>query len=254
MLYAKPWEHPSAVAAQLSSSLRQLKWIFPPAAQLLLLQLQQGSLVRYRLRLLNVLEGMSWPSCEPLYTTDPSHHEQEISFALSPYVPKKRTTECCSLVVHSWSMVAILTTETSPEHANACLLPRLSCSWTVLHTENLFHLLQLFYFHLWPIYWLFHNTLFNANYLLANRGSWGEGGVDYCVGLWRMNVRREGKVVFHLCDFKYCAHWEIFLKIQELVSVTQYWGRDQQLGLCSTASVHCLYAKESHITHPNWII
>jgi hypothetical protein len=29
------------------------------------------------------------------------------------------------------------------------------CCYPVIHTENLLHPLQLFYFHLWPTYWLF---------------------------------------------------------------------------------------------------
>jgi hypothetical protein len=28
------------------------------------------------------------------------------------------------------------------------------CCYLALHVENLLHPLQLFYFHLWPIYWL----------------------------------------------------------------------------------------------------
>jgi hypothetical protein len=44
------------------------------------------------------------------------------------------------------------------EYSHARLLPRLSWSWTVLLPidtyKNLLHQLQLFYFYLWPIYWL----------------------------------------------------------------------------------------------------
>jgi hypothetical protein len=45
------------------------------------------------------------------------------------------------------------------EHAYAPLLPRLSWSWSVLlprdiYIENLLRSLQLFHFHLWPVYWL----------------------------------------------------------------------------------------------------
>jgi hypothetical protein len=39
------------------------------------------------------------------------------------------------------------------------------CCYLVIHTENLLRPLQLFYFHLWPIYWLsivpFHCALVN---------------------------------------------------------------------------------------------
>jgi hypothetical protein len=50
------------------------------------------------------------------------------------------------------------------EHAHARLLPRLSCNWAVLLPsdthKNLFRPLQLFYFHLWPIYLLSLVTVF----------------------------------------------------------------------------------------------
>jgi hypothetical protein len=36
------------------------------------------------------------------------------------------------------------------------------CSYLVIHTENLLRPLQLFYFHLWPIYWL---SLLHATFL-----------------------------------------------------------------------------------------
>jgi hypothetical protein len=35
------------------------------------------------------------------------------------------------------------------------------CCYLVIHIENLLRPLQLFYFHLWPIYWLF---LVNVTY------------------------------------------------------------------------------------------
>jgi hypothetical protein len=72
-------------------------------------------LVGQRLRLSNVLERISRPSCEPLYGTNISHPKQEtflhfpynISFTLSPFAHKNRTRERCSS-----NTVAILTTET----------------------------------------------------------------------------------------------------------------------------------------------
>jgi hypothetical protein len=56
------------------------------------------------------------------------------------------------------------------------------CDWTVLviHTENLIHPLQLFYFHLWPIYWLSLVLLTLATYF-RKRNGWCS--VDH-VGCW----------------------------------------------------------------------
>jgi hypothetical protein len=76
---------------------------------------------------------------------------------LSPFAHKtKRTTERCSSVIRSWSTVAIFTTETSLS-TRACYLDCHEsglCCYLVVHTENLLRPLQLFHFHLWPIYWL----------------------------------------------------------------------------------------------------
>jgi hypothetical protein len=45
---------------------------------LLLSQSQQGDLVGHHLRLSNILERISRPSCQLLYVTNTSHHKQEI--------------------------------------------------------------------------------------------------------------------------------------------------------------------------------
>jgi hypothetical protein len=98
MLYAKPWEHPSAVAtplflillsARINTSTRYTVSSVDDA--------QQGDLVEHHLRLSNVLERISRPTCEPLYVADTSHHKQETflyeySFVLCPFAHKKRTT------------------------------------------------------------------------------------------------------------------------------------------------------------------
>jgi hypothetical protein len=81
-----------------------------------------------------------------------------ISFALSPFAHRKRTTERCSSVVQTSSTVAVLTTETNLWtcmfvcyiHCHKAGL----CCYLVRHMYNLIRPLQLFYFHLWPIYWL----------------------------------------------------------------------------------------------------
>jgi hypothetical protein len=61
----------------LSLSSYQLESTLPPAAQLLLLQSQQGDLVGHYLRHSNVLERISRPSCESFYATNTTHCKQE---------------------------------------------------------------------------------------------------------------------------------------------------------------------------------
>jgi hypothetical protein len=41
------------------------------------------------------------------------------------------------------------------------------CCYLVIHTENLLHQLQLFYFHLWPIYWLSLVTNDNIKFIVS---------------------------------------------------------------------------------------
>jgi hypothetical protein len=55
-----------------------------------------------------------------------------ISFTLTPFSHKKRTTERCSLVEYPQARSPFWLLKPASEHAHACLLPRLSCSWTVL--------------------------------------------------------------------------------------------------------------------------
>jgi hypothetical protein len=91
--------------------------------------------VGHHLRVSNVLERISRPSCEPLYAINASHRKQEkflYEYPLHWVIfshKKKCTTEHCSSVVLSLSTV-ILTTETIL-WTWACVR-RLSWSWTVL--------------------------------------------------------------------------------------------------------------------------
>jgi hypothetical protein len=128
----------------------------PPAAQLHLLQYQQGDLVGHHLRLSNILERISLPSNEPLTrqtlpTVDRKHFLTTI-LCIESFCPKKiRTKERCFSVVHFSSMVTILVIETSMwtcawrgyylDYYEAGL-----CCYLVIHIENLLHPLQLFYF------------------------------------------------------------------------------------------------------------
>jgi hypothetical protein len=71
---------------------------------------------------------------------------------------EKCITEFFSSVVYPSSIVIILTTKTRLWICTCdcyldCHEAGLYC-YLVIHMENLLHLLQMFYFHLWPIYWL----------------------------------------------------------------------------------------------------
>jgi hypothetical protein len=63
MLFAKPWEHPKAVAALSIVILLSTRPTLPFPAELLLSQSQKGYLVGHHLRLSNVLERNSRSSC-----------------------------------------------------------------------------------------------------------------------------------------------------------------------------------------------
>jgi hypothetical protein len=71
---------------------------------------------------------------------------------------KKRTTERCSSVVHPQARSPFWLLKPASEHKPARPVHRLSWSWTVLlpsdSRRTLLRPLQLFYFHLWPVYWL----------------------------------------------------------------------------------------------------
>jgi hypothetical protein len=99
-------------------------------------------LVGHHLRLSNVLERISRPTCEPLYATHTSHREQEtflyeypLHWVLLP--TKKRTIErCSSVVVQSSNTLPFWLLKPASEHAHVRLLPRLSWSWTVRHISH----------------------------------------------------------------------------------------------------------------------
>jgi hypothetical protein len=72
-----------------------------------------------------------------------------------PFADKKRTTERCSSVVNSSSTSSFWILKPASEHVHVHLVTRLlrNC-YLVIHMKNPLCPLQLFYFHLWPIYWL----------------------------------------------------------------------------------------------------
>jgi hypothetical protein len=80
---------------------------------------------------------ISRPSCELPYATNTSNCKQEtflwessLHWVLLP--TKKRKTERPSSVLHSSSTVSFWLLKPATSYAHACLLPRLSWSWTVL--------------------------------------------------------------------------------------------------------------------------
>jgi hypothetical protein len=108
-----------------------------PAARLLLSQSQRSDLVGHHLRLSNLLERISRPSCEQLYATDTSHRKQEtflykyhFSWVLLP--TKNGTRELCSSVVYSQARQPFWLLKLASENAHGHLLSRLSLSWTML--------------------------------------------------------------------------------------------------------------------------
>jgi hypothetical protein len=128
------------------------------------------------LRLSNVLERISRPTCEPLYAANMSQYKQEIAYFLmnvlciESFRPQGNTTERCSSVVYSSSTFAHFDYWNQPMNMRmrVCSLDCHEiglCYFLVIHIENLLCPLQLFYFHLWPIYWL------------PRRWAWDNGGM-----------------------------------------------------------------------------
>jgi hypothetical protein len=95
---------------------------------------------------------------QTLPTVNRKHFFMNI-LCIGSFAHRKRTTERCSSVAYSWSMVTILTTETSLCALLMCVCyldchEEGLCCYLVIDIGNLLRSLQLFYFHLWPIYWL----------------------------------------------------------------------------------------------------
>jgi hypothetical protein len=143
----------------------QLETTLPLAAKFLLSQSHRADLIRHHLPLSNILERISRPSYEPLYATNISHRKQEIflyeyplHWVLLPTEKKthNRTMQFCSIrLKHGrhfdyWKQPLNM-------RMRVCYLDCHDtglCCYLVIHLENLLCPLQLFYFHLWPIYWL----------------------------------------------------------------------------------------------------
>jgi hypothetical protein len=79
---------------------------------------------------------------------------------IESFCPQKTQKQLCSSVGHSSSTVTILTTATSLRTMRMCVCYLYChetglCCYLVIDIETLLRPLQLFYFRLWSVYWLF---------------------------------------------------------------------------------------------------
>jgi hypothetical protein len=121
-------------------------------------------LVGHRPRLSNVLERISRPSYEPIFATNTSHRKHEIFIyeyplhqSFCPQKTHKKILLFCSTLLklghhfHYWNQPLNI-------RMRICYLAYHEaglCCHLVIHIGNLLLPLQIFYFHLRPIYWLF---------------------------------------------------------------------------------------------------
>jgi hypothetical protein len=113
--------------------------------------------VGHHLRLSNVLERISRPSCTPLYATNTSHHKQEtfiyeypLHWVLLPTQKKKPNRTLLFgriLLKHGhhfdyWNQPLNMRMRYLDCHEDVL------CFYLVIHIENVLHQLRLFYFHL----------------------------------------------------------------------------------------------------------
>jgi hypothetical protein len=119
---------------------------------------------RHHLRLSNILGRNSRTCCEPLYATNTSHPKQETflydDLLHRVLLPTKK--------MHNRALLFGITPlmhghyfdyQNQPLNMSmpVCYLDYHEawlCCYLMIHIENLLHPLELFYFHLWPIYWL----------------------------------------------------------------------------------------------------
>jgi hypothetical protein len=104
-------------------------------------------------------------NCEPLYVTSTSHRKNEKFLYEYPL----RWVLLLTKNTHNWMLLFDSTLLKHGRHFDywnqplnmrirVCYLDCLEaglCCYLVIHIENLLLPLQLFYFHLWPICWLF---------------------------------------------------------------------------------------------------
>jgi hypothetical protein len=176
----------------LSSS--QLESTLPPPAQWLLSQSQHGNLSGIICNFWTSLREFPWPSCEPLYMVITSHWKQEHLFmnilCIESFYPQNmynRTLFFGSLLLkHGHNF----------DYWDQPLNMRMSICYLVIHIENLVCPFQLFYFHLWPIYWLPHAWFVLSLFLFVlssfcASAQWPSGSVLKCSIIYLMHT--------HLC-------------------------------------------------------
>jgi hypothetical protein len=162
MLYDKPWEHPRAVATLFVVILLSSNQLFHPLHSWFCHNLNRVTWSNIICDL-NVLERISQPSCEPLYALNTSHYKQETFLYeyLLHWVLLHTKTHNRVLVFGSTLLKHSHHSDYWNQPLNMCMyICCLDCleaglyCYLVIHIENLLRPLQLFYFHLSPIYWL----------------------------------------------------------------------------------------------------
>jgi hypothetical protein len=116
------------------------------------------------MRLSNVFERISRPSYEPLYATNPFRpkhetflYEHTSHWALLPTKKTHNITLLFGSIILKHGLFFEYRNQPLNMHMRICYLDCHEvglCCYLVINIENLLRSLQLFYFHLWPIYWL----------------------------------------------------------------------------------------------------
>jgi hypothetical protein len=119
-------------------------------------------LVGHHLRLSNVLDRISRPNCEPLYASNTSHRKQKTFLNEYPLHSVLLTTKTHNRTLLFGSI--LLKHGRHLDYWNQSLNMRIracylhcheaDCAATKWYIGNLLRPLELFYFYLWPIYWL----------------------------------------------------------------------------------------------------
>jgi hypothetical protein len=136
----------------------------PQHRRLLIVAISTGRPIGHHLRLSKVLERISRPSCESLYATNTSHHKQEtflyeylLQWILLPTKKAHNRTPLFGSTLLKHGRHFVYWKQSLNMRVRVCCLDCHEaglCCYLAIHIENLLHPLQLFYFHLWPIYWL----------------------------------------------------------------------------------------------------
>jgi hypothetical protein len=151
MLYAKLWEHPSAVATLSIVILLSAQINSSACCTVASIAISTG---QHLLRLSNVLERISWPSCVPFYATNTSHRKQETflyEYPLHWVLWLTKNTHNRTLLFSSTLLKHGRHFDYWNHPLNMCMhicyldcLEAELCCCLVIHIENLWH---LFYYY-----------------------------------------------------------------------------------------------------------